>query len=139
MSREPDYGVAHWISQLKPEHQAIAQAVHQLILEIEPRIVCTTKWHKPTQPAGIPFYGTESQGWIMAMWSFKAQFGIGFFAGTLLEPTPQIDKIAGPWNKNPTMKARRYDVQSLEELDTTRLKNWISQALQLPGWGKITG
>ncbi len=131
-------GVDHWIANLKPEHRVIAEKVDALLQANVPNCIRLTKWHKPSQPLGIPFYGIEGKSWIVALWSFKNSFGIGFFSGTLLSPEPKVDKMAGPWNKHPTMKARRYDVSSIEDLDEKQLLEWIIQVIQLPGWGSTT-
>jgi hypothetical protein len=65
------------------------------------------------QPLGVPFYGLPDQGWIVAMWSFKNSLGVGFIAGTLLDPEPPVAKMAGPWNRGSTAKtSRRTDIMS---------------------------
>ncbi|MEZ4933323.1 MAG: DUF1801 domain-containing protein [Saprospiraceae bacterium] len=129
--------VNDWINGIKPEHGAMAKKVDNLIREIIPNVQCTTKWHKPSQPLGIPFYGIHGKGWIIAMWSFKEKLGIGFMAGTLLDPEPPVTKMAGPWNRNSVFKARRIDINDESEFDEKQIRSWISQVKELPGWGKI--
>lgn len=129
--------VEAWIDGVKSEHSLIVIGVDALIREIYPEIVRSTKWHKPSQPLGIPFYGLESKGWMFAMWSFKDCVGVGFFAGTLLDPEPPVAKMAGPWNRGTEHKARRIDIHSDSDFDEELLRSWFTQAKNLPGWSKI--
>ena len=75
-------GVRAWIEGVKPEHRAIVERMDAIIEEVIPKVHRGIKWRKASQPLGIPFYGTQEQGWIVAMWSFKDRVGIGFIAGT---------------------------------------------------------
>lgn len=129
--------VKAWIDGIKPEHGIMAQRVDSLIKDLIPEIQCTTKWHKPSQPLGVPFYGLFDKGWIIAMWSFKNEFALGFIAGTLLNPEPPVTKMSGPWNRNSEFQARRIDIKSETEFDEKLIRSWIEQASKLPGWGKI--
>ena len=129
--------VQAWINGVKPEHISIVTRVDALIREILPDIVCDTKWHKPSQPLGIPFYGLRDKGWMLAMWSFKDNVGVGFIAGTLLNPEPPVAKMAGPWNRTTEYKARRIDIHNDSEFDKKLLRSWLTQAKELPGWSKI--
>jgi hypothetical protein len=71
------------------------------------------------------------------MWSFKDKLGVGFIAGTLLNPEPPVTKMAGPWNRNPAFKSRRIDICNESEFDERLLRSLISQAKELPGWEKL--
>ncbi|MGK4568521.1 DUF1801 domain-containing protein [Flavobacterium sp. 3HN19-14] len=102
-----------------------------------PEIVCKTKWHKPSQPLGVPFYGLSEKGWMFAMWSFKDSVGVGFIAGTLLNPQPPVTKMAGLWNKGTEHKSRRIDIKNDSDFDEDLLRSWFVQAKDLPGWSKI--
>ncbi|MGX7666702.1 DUF1801 domain-containing protein [Flavobacterium pedocola] len=134
---EGNKSVQAWIDSVKPEHSLTVIRVDTLIREILPDIVCTTKWHKPSQPLGIPFYGLPDKGWMFAMWSFKDSVGVGFIAGTLLNPEPPVAKMAGPWNRTSDYKARRIDIHNDSEFDEEQLRSWLTQAKDLPGWSKI--
>lgn len=129
--------VKTWIDRMNPEHYGMAKHFDSLIRELIPDVRCATKWHKPSQPLGVPFYGTPEKGWMFAMWSFKEKLGIGFIAGTLLDPEPPIIKMSGPWNRNSDFKARRIDLQNEMEFDEKQIRSWIEQAKNLPGWGKV--
>ena len=129
-------GVKAWINGVKPEHRGIVERVDALIEEMIPNVQRGIKWRKASQPLGIPFYGTKEQGWVVAMWSFKDKVGIGFFAGTELDPEPPVTKMAGPWNRGAT-KGRRIDIQNKSELDESLIKSWLKQAKALPGWSKV--
>ncbi|MBK0371133.1 DUF1801 domain-containing protein [Flavobacterium agrisoli] len=126
-----------WIDSLKPEHSLIAIRVDGLIRTHYPDIICHTKWHKPSQPLGIPFYGLPNKGWMFALWSFKNHFSVGFIAGTLLNPEPAVTKMSGPWNKNTEYKGRRIDIKDLSDCNESLLDSWFIQAKDLPGWSKI--
>ena len=129
--------VKAWIDGIKPEHQNMALRFDAMIKEVIPEIQCTTKWHKPSQPLGVPFYGVPEKGWMFAMWSFKESLGLGFIAGTLLDPEPPVTKMAGPWNRNPDFKASRIDLKNDAEFDEKLIRSWIEQAYRLPGWSKV--
>jgi hypothetical protein len=134
---EGNKSVQDWIDEVKSEHSSIVIRVDLLIREILPEILCTTKWHKPSQPLGIPFYGLPDKGWMFAMWSFKDSVGVGFIAGTLLDPEPPVAKMAGPWNRAIAYKARRIDIYNESDFDEKLLRSWLTQAKNLPGWSKI--
>lgn len=136
-TKDGEASVRAWIDGVKPEHSFIVTRVDALIKEIIPDFRCTTKWHKPSQPLGIPFYGLPDKGWMVAMWSFKDRVGVGFIAGTLLDPEPPVTTMAGPWNRGTTYKSRRIDIHDESELDEELLRSWLKQVLELPGWGKI--
>ena len=129
--------VKAWIEGINPEHGIMAQRVDNLIKELIPDIQFTTKWHKPSQPLGVPFYGLPDKGWLIAMWSFKNEFAVGFIAGTLLDPEPPVTKMSGPWNRGSDFKARRIDLKNETEFDEDLFRSWIAQASELPGWGKV--
>jgi hypothetical protein len=129
-------GVRAWIDGVKPEHRLLAKRVDALIAKTIPGVRRAIKWRKPSQPLGVPFYGLPDQGWIVAMWSFKDSLGVGFIAGTLLDPEPPVAKMAGPWNRGSTAKARRIDIHDESEFDESQLRSWLEQARELPGWGK---
>lgn len=130
-------GVDAWIERVKPEHQSIVKRVDKIIRATIPNVQCTIKWRKPSQPLGVPFYGLEGRGWIVALWSFKEKFGIGFIAGTLLDPEPPVTSMAGPWNRGSDVKGRRIDIQDEAELDEDLLRLWLEQARELPGWSDL--
>jgi len=129
--------VQTWIDGVKPEHSLIVIRVDALIRELFPDIISSTKWHKPSQPLGVPFYGLADKGWMFAMWSFKDSVGEGFIAGTLLNPEPPVTKMAGPWNRSTEYKARRIDIRNDADFDEKQLRSWFIQAKELPGWSKI--
>ncbi len=137
MKKSGEENVRAWLDGIKPEHSNLGNKVDSLIKELIPQIKCTTKWHKPSQPLGVPFYGVLGKGWMFAMWSFKNEFALGFIAGTLLNPEPPVTKMSGPWNRNSEFKARRIDIKNESEFDERQIRSWISQASSLPGWGKI--
>jgi len=134
---EREEGIQAWIDGVRPEHSSLAIQIDALIRTVIPDIQCTTKWHKPSQPLGIPFYGIPDKGWIIAMWSFKDRLGLGFISGTLLYPEPPVTSMAGPWNRASEVKARRIDIYNESEYDEKQICLWLEQARELPGWGKI--
>ena len=70
-------GLQAWIDGVKPEHQSLVKRIDALISEMIPNVRRTIKWRKPLQPLGVPYYGVPSQGWIVAMMSFKDRVGVG--------------------------------------------------------------
>jgi hypothetical protein len=118
------------------QERVIAKRVDALIAKTIPGVRRAIKWRKPSQPLGVPFYGLPDQGWIVAMWSFKDSLGVGFIAGTLLDPEPPVAKMAGTWNRGSMAKARRIDIPNESEFDESQMRSWLEQARELPGWGK---
>jgi len=129
-------GVRDWIAGVKVEHRSLVKRVDALIGELIPGVRRAIKWRKPPQPLGVPLYGLTSQGWIVAMWSFKDSVGVGFIAGTLLDPEPPVTSMAGPWNRGRSAKARRIDIHDESEFDEMQLRSWLVQARGLPAWGE---
>src|SRR5262249_966289 len=121
---------------VKPEHRLLVKRIDALIAKTVPGVHRAIKWRKPSQPLGVPFYGLPDHGWIVAMGSFKDSVGVGFFAGTLLDPEPRVAKMAVPWNRGSEAKARRIDIHDESEFDELQLRSWLEQARELPGWGK---
>ena len=128
-------GVRAWIAAVRAEHRPIAKRIDTLIAEQVPGVKRAIKWRKPSQLLGVPFYGLPDRGWIVAMWSFKDRMAVGFFAGSLLNQKAALTNLAGPWNKG-AVKARRLDIQTKSQLDEALLRSLLTQARQLPGWGK---
>lgn len=133
---EEEVGVRAWLGGVVPEQRALVARIDAIIEEELPDVHRAIKWRKPSQPLGIPFYGLSGQGWVAAMWSFKDRVGVGFFAGSMLEPQPPVDKMAGPWNRGP-VKARRLDLRDVSELDEAQLRSWLAQVREHPGWGRV--
>jgi hypothetical protein len=131
-------GVRAWIVGVKLEHRSLVNRIDALIGEVIPDIRRAIKWRKPSQPLGVPFYGLPGQGWIAAMWSFKDRVGLGFIAGTLLDPEPPVTSMAGPWNRGASMKARRIDIHDESEFDEAQIRSWLEQVRDLPGWGDVS-
>jgi hypothetical protein len=59
---EGEKSVQAWIDGVKSEHCSLAIRIANLIRELIPNVQCTTKWHKPSYPLGIPFYGIQDKG-----------------------------------------------------------------------------
>lgn len=135
---DPDgeVGVHAWIEGVKPEHRWLVKRIDALIGEMIPGVRRAIKWRKPSQPLGVPLYGLPDQGWIVALWSFKDRVGVGFMAGTLLDPEPPVTSMAGPWNRGTTVKGRRVDIHDASEFDEPQLRSWLEQARDLPGWAR---
>jgi hypothetical protein len=119
--------VEAWLDRVKPEQQALARRLDQLVLEAVPDAVCAVKFRKPTNPWGVPFYGLPGQGWIAGVNSFKAHVKLMLFAGSALKPMPPAVVPHG----------RAIDFHSDEELDERQVKAWLEQAKKLHGWGKV--
>jgi len=128
--------VEAWIDGVKPEHRTLVKRIDTIIGEMIPGVRRAIKWRKPSQPLGIPFYGSPERGWMVAMWSFKDRVGVGFFAGTLLRPEPPVTTMAGPWNAGTTVKARRIDIADESAFDEVQLRSWLAQAHKVTGWAK---
>lgn len=79
------------------------------------------KWH-------CAWYGAPGKGWFLAVASFKAHLKLVFLDGDSLTPVPPVHLATRP--------QRALDVREADKLDEAQLAGWVTQASQLPGWGK---
>lgn len=117
-------GVKAWLADVKPEHRAIVKRIDALVGSTIPGIQRHVKWRKPSQPLGVPFYGKPGQGWLVALWSFKDNVTVGFYA-VGLEPTPPLGIVHG----------KGIRIHDASEFGEAQLRSWLEQSRELPGWG----
>lgn len=117
---EGDEAVQAWIAGVKPQHRDLVTKLDALVGKEIPDVKRAVKW-------STPFYGRAGQGWLVTVASFKEYVSVGFFAGTMLKPTP-------PEGESGTM--RRVKIHDASEYDEKQLRSWVQQAAKLQGWGK---
>lgn len=117
-----------WIAHVIPERRGMIKRIDRILRDEIPDVVRTTKYRKPSDPLGTPFYGRPGHGWIAMVHSLKNEIRVTFFAGAKLDPPPPIPANAG---------TRRVDITSHAGLDEAQLRDWARQASQIQGWARV--
>jgi hypothetical protein len=118
---EGDEAVQAWMAGVKPGQRALVRRIDGIIGEEVPGVRRGVKW-------SMPMYGLPGQGWLVHVGSFKDHVAVGFFSGTSLDPQP-------PHGESGHMRRATYGGEG--DLDERRLRSWLRQARDLPGWGKV--
>lgn len=113
--------VEAWIEQVNPALRPIVKRLDEVIRQHTPGLRYAIKWN-------APFYGLPDKGWIISLAAFKAHVDVNFFGGADLKPPP-------PHGESKRM--RHAKVTSLAEVEDPRLRSWIAQSQDVPGWSKV--
>jgi hypothetical protein len=68
------------------------------------------------------------QGWFLSFHCFTKYVKLTFFRGTSLRPLPP--------GESKQEEVRYLDINEDDPIDEVQLAAWVTQASQLPGWGK---
>lgn len=97
----------------------IGRRLDELIVDVVPSVAKAVRWNSP-------FYGVEGQGWFASFHCLTRYVKLTFFQGVDLDPAPPES------SKDPN--ARFVHLTEGGDFDEDRLRDWITQAAQLPGW-----
>jgi hypothetical protein len=117
-----------WIAAVAPERRAIIKRIDRILRDEIPGAVRTTKWRKPSEPLGTPFYGRPGHGWVAMVHSLKHEMRVTFFDGAKLDPPLPVAGNAG---------TRRVDITGPDDFDEGQLRSWAGQAAKLEGWAHV--
>ena len=107
--------IESWMSQLEPDHRAVAEAIRKLVLEAEPNLSESIKWGNPTY---------EKQGRVCYLAATKSYVSLGFFNGAgLTDPDGRIEGTG--------KKMRHVKVRAMSDIDQQRFAGWIREAVAL--------
>jgi hypothetical protein len=114
-----DGPVQTYIAAMPGWKRAVGTRLDTLIVQNLPQVKKAVRWNSP-------FYGLESQGWLVTFHVFTRFVRVTFFCGAALQPVPPG---AG---KDPN--ARWLDLYEGDEIDEAQWTAWLQQAAKLPGW-----
>ena len=104
-----------WIADLEPRLRKIAEALRQLILDVDPRLSESIKWGKPT---------FERAGKVCYLAAIKDYVSLGFFNGAALTDPDGIIEGTGK-------KMRHVKVRDLNDISNAQFSSWVQQAVKL--------
>ncbi|MCU4181915.1 DUF1801 domain-containing protein [Bosea sp. BH3] len=113
-----DEPVQAYIAAMPGWKSELGRRLDALVVRTVPDVRKAVKWNSP-------FYGLAGQGWFLSFHCFTRYVKLTFFRGTALEPIPPGT------SKHP--ETRYFDIHERDELDESRLADWVKQASQLPG------
>ena len=103
---------------------ATLDRARRLIAEVDPEIVETRKWKKPTNPSGVPVW--EDHGIVCTGETYKDKVKLTFARGAAL------DDPAGLFNASLDAGTRRaIDLREGEQLDAKAFKALVKAAVAL--------
>lgn len=96
----------------------IGRHLDKLIAEVVPDVRKAVRWNSP-------FYGIEGNGWFLSMHCFTKYVKVTWLNGSHLKPLPP--------QKSKDEKVRYLNVNDGDQMDDDQLREWIRQAIDLPG------
>lgn len=96
----------------------IGRHLDKLIAEVVPDVRKAVRWNSP-------FYGIEGNGWFLSMHCFTKYVKVTWLNGSHLKPLPP--------QKSKDEKVRYLNVNDGDQMDDDQLREWICQAIDLPG------
>ena len=116
-----DAPVQAYIAAMPGWKRNVGDRLDALIVRAVPDVRKAVKWNSP-------FYGIEGQGWFLSFHCFTKYIKVTFFSGMSLRPLPP--------GESKHEEVRYLDIHEDDQLDEAQLAVWVTQASQLPGWGK---
>ncbi len=118
-----DAPVQAYIAAMPAWKHCIGKQLDALIVRAVPDVHKAVKWNSP-------FYGIKGGGWFVSFHCFAKYVKVAFFQGASLDPVPPVE--------SKDANARYFHIHEGDDLDEVQLSEWMTQARQLPGWGKNT-
>ena len=118
-----DAPVQAFIAAMPGWKRAVGQRLDALIVSQLPNVQKAVRWNSP-------FYGTESQGWLVSFHVLTRCVQLNFFCGSLLTPIPPGS------GKDPN--ARWLNIFENETIDESQIEIWLKQASKLKGWASFS-
>ena len=116
-----DAPVEAYIAAMPGWKRDLGRRLDALIVRNVPNVRKAVRWNSP-------FYGIEGQGWFLNFHCFTRYVKVAFFRGASLSPVPP--------GESKHKDVRYLDIHEDDQLDEAQLAGWVTQASQLPGWGK---
>jgi len=116
-----DAPVQAYIAAIPGWKRDVGRRLDTLVARTVPEVRKAIRWNSP-------FYGIEGQGWFLSFHCFTKYVKVTFFCGTSLRPLPP--------GESKQEEVRYLDIHEDDSMDEAQLAAWVTQASQLPGWGK---
>ena len=117
-----DAPVQAFIAAMPGWKRDVGRRLDALIARTVPNVRKAVKWN-------TPFYGIEGQGWFLGFHCITKYVKVAFFRGAELRPLPPVE--------SKQKEVRYLHVYENDQFDEAQFKDWVKQASQLPGWGKV--
>ncbi len=118
-----DPPVQAFISAMPGWKRAVGQRLDELIVSQLPNVQKAVRWNSP-------FYGIESQGWLVSFHVLTRCVQLNFFCGSSLAPNPPGS------GKDPN--ARWLNILEDDKIDEAQIESWLKQASKLKGWASFS-
>lgn len=115
---EGDGPVQAYIEAMPGWKHEIGRQLDDLINAVVPDVQKAVKWN-------TPFYGVPDNGWFVAFHCFDKYVKVTFFKGASLSPPPPVASKQD--------QVRYAHLHEDEPVHETLLRNWLTQAANLPG------
>jgi hypothetical protein len=116
-----DAPVQAYIAAIPGWKRDVGRRLDALVARTVPDVRKAVKWNSP-------FYGIQGQGWFLSFHCFTKYVKVTFFRGTSLRPLPP--------GESKQAEVRYLDIHEDDPIDEVQLAAWVTQARNLPGWGK---
>lgn len=116
---EGDAPVQAYIAAMPGWKRDVGERLDTLITRTVPQVRKAVKWNSP-------FYGTQGQGWFLAIHCFTRYVKIVFFRGMSLTPLPP--------GESKSRDTRALDIREGDVINEVQLTKWVKQAAKLPGF-----
>jgi len=117
-----DAPVQAYIAAMPGWKRQVGQQLDGLIVRAVPQVQKAVRWNSP-------FYGIEGKGWFLNFHCFTKYVKVAFFRGASLRPLPP--------GVSKDKDVRYLDIREDDHLDDAQFTDWVKQASQLEGWGKV--
>ncbi len=117
-----DAPVQAYIAAIPGWKSDIARRIDELIVGTVPEVHKAVRWNSP-------FFGIQGQGWFLNFHCFTKYVKVAFFNGASLDPLPP--------GEAKDENVRYLNIYEDEPFDEAQFVEWIKQARQLPGWGRV--
>jgi hypothetical protein len=118
-----DAPVQAFIAAMPGWKSVVGRRLDSLIVGQLPDVRKAVRWNSP-------FYGIESQGWLVSFHVLTRHVKLNFFCGSSLDPVPPGS------GKDPN--ARWLNIHEEDRIDDALIKSWLKQASRLKGWASFS-
>lgn len=108
--------IEDWIADARPAVNPVLKALDKQIGSELKNPRYAIKW-------GKAYYGSPGRGWCIEVAAYDISANIVFLNGNRLDPPPELGD-----------ETRYVKIRKPEELESSRLREWIRQSCSNPGW-----
>jgi hypothetical protein len=118
-----DGPVQAYISAMPGWKSDVGRRLDELISCNLPNVQKAVRWNSP-------FYGLESNGWLVSFHVLTRHVQLNFFCGASLDSVPS--------GKGKDPNARWLNIAEGERLNEELITSWLKQSTQLKGWASFS-